>query len=576
VVERWRQEMLDPHTYGRIGYLLAAGVLGTVEFVFLVTAIAVGVGLAITLIGIPILIGTVYAWGGFAEAERRVIGVLTGVSIPNPYRPTPEDASWWVRLRTRLSDPATWKDLVFLLLQFPFGLVALIVTATVLSVGIHGLFLPLWYWTVPDGLHYGLFRVDQLWEALLFVPFGTVVLALGIPALSALGRLYTSYAEVLLGSNDDPAVTAQMTDLRDARSRIIEAADAERRRIERDLHDGAQQRLVALALTLRMAEKRSADGHSDAAELVRQAGDEAALALKELRDLARGIHPAILTNRGLPAALDDLAARASVPVQVIEAPSERLPDAVEATAYFVVSECLVNVDKHAQATAATVSVVPRDGQLVVTVSDDGLGGAGVDGGSGLQGLEDRVGALEGTLRVESPPGHGTIVHATIPLVEPIEPVERCAEPKRLLSDDEAAALQRRRVHGLRVRAGVLGLAASIVVVIWALTGSPNDWPVWPLLGLGLIVGLDAWHVLGTPPARESDVTGDLRSFLRRRGLRSAAGKLAILNVFLLGIWVAAGAGYFWPAWVVVGSAIALALKAAPWWSHGWDERRASA
>jgi signal transduction histidine kinase len=575
VVERWRQEMLDPHTYGRIGYLLAAGVLGTVEFVFLVTAIAVGVGLAITLIGIPILIGTVYAWGGFAEAERRVIGVLTGVSIPNPYRPTSEDASWWARLRTRLSDPATWKDLVFLLLQFPFGLVALIVAATVLSVGIHGVFLPFWYWAVPDGLEYGLFRVNELWEAMLFVPFGTAVLALGIPALSALGRVYTSYAVVLLGSNDDPAVTAEMTDLRDARSRIIEAADAERRRIERDLHDGAQQRLVALALTLRMAEKRSADGHADAAELVRQAGDEAALALKELRDLARGIHPAILTNRGLPAALDDLAARASVPVQVVESPSERLPDAVEATAYFVVSECLANVDKHAGATSATVSVVPRDGQLVVTVGDDGAGGAGVNGGSGLQGLEDRVGALDGTLRVESPPGDGTIVHASIPLVEPVEPMERCAEPKRLLSDAEAAALQQRRLHGLRVRAGVLGAAAVIIVVVWALTGAPNDWPVWPLLGLGLIVGLDAWHVLGSPPARQSDVTGDPRSFLRRRGLRSATGKLAIVNAFLLGIWIAAGAGYFWPAWVLLGSAIALGLKAAPW-SHGWDERRASA
>jgi signal transduction histidine kinase len=571
VVERWRQEMLDPHTYGRIGYLLAAGVLGTVEFVFLVTAISVGVGLAITLIGIPILLGTVYAWGGFAEAERRLIGVLTGVSIPSPYRPPPEGASWWVRLRTRLADPATWKDLVFLLLQFPFGLVALIVTAVVLSAGIHGIFLPFWYWTVPDGVDYGIFRVDQLWEALLIAPLGTVILALGIPALSALGRLYTRYAEVLLGSNDDPAVTAQMADLRDARSRIIEAADAERRRIERDLHDGAQQRLVALALTLRMAEKRSEGGHADAADLVRQAGDEAALALKELRDLARGIHPAILTNRGLPAALEDLAGRASVPVEVVATPPERLPDPVEATAYFVVSECLANVDKHAQATAATVSVVPENGQLAVTVSDDGIGGAGVDGGSGLQGLEDRVGALDGTLRVRSSPGQGTVVSATIPLVEPIEPVERYAEPKRLPTDEEAAALQRRRVHGFSVRAWVLGAAAAIIVAIWVLTGTPNAWPVWPLLGLGLIVALDAWRVLGTPPARQSDAHGDGRAFRRRRGLRATAGKLAILNIFLFGIWIAAGAGYFWPAWVLLGSAIALCLKAAPW-SQSWPER----
>jgi signal transduction histidine kinase len=571
VIERLRRELLDPRAYGRIGYLLLAGVLGTVEFVVLVTAIALGVGLAVTLIGIPILIGTVYAWGVLAEAERRVIGAMTGTTIPNPYRPAPEGASWWGRLRTRLADPATWKDLVFLLLQFPFGLVSFVVTVVVIGIGLQCLSLPCWYWAVPDGVEFGIFQVDRLWEALALMPLGALVLLLGIPALSALGRLYTGYAVVLLGSNVDPAMSAQMTDLRDARSRIIEAADAERRRIERDLHDGAQQRLVALALTLRMAEKRSEAGHTDATELVRQAGDEAALALKELRDLARGIHPAILTNRGLPAALDDLAGRASVPVEVVAAPKDRLPEQVEATAYFVVSECLANIDKHARATSATVSVTPVGGNLVVTVRDDGVGGAGVDGGSGLQGLEDRVGALDGTLDVESPPGEGTIVHATIPLVEPVEVDDRIVEPARLLTDDEASERQARRVHGLRLRASILVGAAAVILVVWALTGAPNGWPVWPLLGLALIVALDAWKVLGTPPARRSDVGGDLRAFRRRRGLRATAGTLAIINLFLIGVWIAGGAGYFWPAWVLLGSAIAIAIKAAPW-SHGWMER----
>src|SRR5688572_33059828 len=169
------------------------------------------------------------------------------------------------------------------------------------------------------------------------------------------------------------ALRERVHDLRDARSRIIAAADAERRRIERDLHDGAQQRLVALALNLRMAEQRAASGDPAAAELVRQAGEEANLALKELRDLARGIHPAILTNRGLPAALEDLAARATVPVEVTAVPAERLPDAVEAAAYFTVSECLANVGKHADATSATVSATVADGRLEVVVSDDGRG-----------------------------------------------------------------------------------------------------------------------------------------------------------------------------------------------------------
>jgi signal transduction histidine kinase len=567
-----RRELVDPRTYGRIGYLLLAGLLGVTEFVFLVVAISLGVGLAITLIGIPILILSVYAWGGLAEGERRIIAALTGTVIPNPYRPVPESTSRWGRLRARLADPATWKDLVFLLLQFPFGLVSFVLAVTILSLGIHGVCLPFWYWALPDGMDYGFWTIDTLPEALLVMPVGAALLLLGIPALSLLGRLYVGYAEVLLGSNVDPAVTAEMTDLRDARSRIIEAADAERRRIERDLHDGAQQRLVALALTLRMAEKRAAEGN-DASELVRQAGDEAGLALKELRDLARGIHPAILTNRGLPAALDDLAGRASVPVEVVEAPGQRLPDQVEAAAYFVVSECLVNIDKHAEATAATVSVIPHNGNLLVTVSDDGVGGAQLDGGSGLQGLEDRVGALDGTLAVDSTPGQGTAVRASIPLVATVEPLSFGPAPDRVLSDEEADRLQDRRRSGLRVRATVLAAVGLVILIVWAFTGAPNAWPVWPLLGLALIVGLDAWMVLGMPPARHSDLDAEPnpRALRRRRGVRAVAGKLTIVNLFLIGIWAAAGAGYFWPAWVMLGSAILVGLKAAPW-SHAWMER----
>jgi signal transduction histidine kinase len=568
-----RRELVNPRTYGRIGYLLLAGCLGTLEFVFLVTGIALGVGLAITLIGIPILIACVYAWGALAEGERRIIHALTGTQIPNPYRPLPA-GGWWVRLRARLGDPATWKDLTFLLLQFPFGLVSFIVTCVVLGAGLEGLTLPLWYWAVPDGAQLGIFRVDELWQALALVPLGALILVAGIPALGALGRLYVGYAGVLLGSNTDPALTAEMSDLRDARSRIIEAADAERRRIERDLHDGAQQRLVALALTLRMAEKRAEEGDGSAAELVRRAGEEAGLALKELRDLARGIHPAILTNRGLPAALQDLAGRAAVPVEIVAAPGERLPDQVEAAAYFVVSECLANVDKHAEATLARVSVEPRGGQLVVTVSDDGVGGAERDGGSGLQGLEDRVGALDGRLAVSSARGKGTSVLATIPLAEPVElPAVGPIGAQPLLSDQEAERIQSKRVGALKVRTSMLGVIALVVVAVWALTGSPNAWVVWPLLGLALAAAMQAWAVLGSPPARLSDLGGDanVRALQHRRTLRDTAGKLVILNVFLVGIWAAGGAGYFWPVWVMLGSVLLLALKAMHR-SQTWLER----
>src|SRR5215203_2444493 len=409
--------ILDGRTYGRILYLLLALPLGVAEFTFLVTAISFGFSTAITLIGIPVLIGSVYAWRWLADLERRLIGSLVGTEIPSPYRPDPAGGRWWTRFAARMADPATWKDLAFLLLQLPLGILSFSVTVAVFGFGLRLLFAPVYYEPFADGDWIAWLGVDTLAEAFALVPLGALVLLAGIPALGALGRLYGWLAVQLLGSNADPELTAQVTELQGARSRIIAAADDERRRIERDLHDGAQQRLVALALNLRMAEQRAADGDPTTVDLVRAAGEEANLALKELRDLARGIHPAILTNRGLPAALRDLASRATVPVEVVATPDERLPDSVEAAAYFVVSECLANIGKHAQATSATVSVSAADGRLEVVVADDGVGGASLGNGSGIQGLVDRVGALSGTLTMESPSGGGTRVAASIPLTE---------------------------------------------------------------------------------------------------------------------------------------------------------------
>jgi signal transduction histidine kinase len=203
--------------------------------------------------------------------------------------------------------------------------------------------------------------------------------------------------------------------LRDARQRIIDAADAERQRIERDLHDGAQQRLVAVAVTLGLAESRLASDPESAAELIAMAREEAQLAVKELRELAHGIHPALLSERGLGPALDALAARAPVPVQVSGVPADRLRPAVEAAAYYVTAEALTNVAKYAQASTAFVHVVVDDDRLRLQVGDDGCGGAELSGGTGLRGLCDRVDALDGTLELESPPGAGTTVTIELPL-----------------------------------------------------------------------------------------------------------------------------------------------------------------
>jgi signal transduction histidine kinase len=207
---------------------------------------------------------------------------------------------------------------------------------------------------------------------------------------------------------------ARVADLRDARQRIIAAADAERRRIERDLHDGAQQRLVALATMLSLAEARFKTDPERAGELVARAREEAELAVKDLRDLARGIHPAVLSDLGLAAALDALAGRAPVPVEVTGVPSTPLPNAVEAAAYFVTAEALTNVAKYARASECSVCLSLVDGRLRVEIRDDGVGGADPSTGSGLLGLRDRVEALDGSLEVDSPPGDGTAVIVELP------------------------------------------------------------------------------------------------------------------------------------------------------------------
>jgi signal transduction histidine kinase len=211
-------------------------------------------------------------------------------------------------------------------------------------------------------------------------------------------------------------VRAQLEEVRASRERIVEAGDVERRRVERNLHDGAQQRLVTLSLAMR----RLRDEVPDEAVAMMAAPIDALLAelrlaIEELRELARGIHPAILTEEGIAGAVASLADRSGVPVRIEGAPDGRFPDAIEATVYFVVAECLANVAKYASATRATIAITVSDGILGVAVADDGIGGADVAKGTGLRGLLDRVEAVGGRLAVESSPGIGTVVRAEVPL-----------------------------------------------------------------------------------------------------------------------------------------------------------------
>jgi PAS domain S-box-containing protein len=232
----------------------------------------------------------------------------------------------------------------------------------------------------------------------------------GLPA--ATERRLSDFAELVAQAL---ANAAARDELAASRARLVEVGDAERQRLERNLHDGAQQQLVALALQLRLVEARIAADPDSARRDLAAAREQLELALSELRELARGIHPAILTDRGLKPAVDALVTRAPVPVEVGEIPDVRLPEPVETAAYYLIAEAVTNVAKYAQATHIAVNVAADDGRLVVDVSDDGVGGADPSGGTGLRGLSDRVEALHGRLRIESPRGGGTRLSAEIPI-----------------------------------------------------------------------------------------------------------------------------------------------------------------
>ncbi len=213
----------------------------------------------------------------------------------------------------------------------------------------------------------------------------------------------------------EQALQDGLAEVRASRQRIVAAADAERRRVERDLHDGAQQRLVTLAMALRIATARlGSEADPEALALLDEAGSELQLALAELRDLARGIHPAVLTEQGLPRALESLVLRSPLPAEILTCPDDRLVLALEIGAYYIIAEALTNAIKHSGASAVTISVARRGSTLVVEVRDNGAGGAAVGAGTGLRGLSDRVASLDGRVRIKSPAGRGTVLTAELP------------------------------------------------------------------------------------------------------------------------------------------------------------------
>jgi signal transduction histidine kinase len=425
------------------GFLLTSLPLGLFWFVVLAAPLLLGVSLAAVWLVVMGLILAVLSWTGRpqrqtfvhglalisaplallsvrgAQAERRRIARSLGYQVSSPYRRLPPGAKL---ARARAEDPAAWRDLAYLLFLVPVGATefASVVAAFVFLVGT--ITLPAWLFIAfPEGASlWQEVQIDTLPEALIVAVVALPVSVLaGYLLITGLSQAHIALGRALLGPSRRARLAERVEELTESRSRVIAATLAERRRIERDLHDGAQQRLVSLALELGMAREKMATDPVVARKLLEEAHGEAKRALAEIRDLVRGIHPAVLSDRGLDAAISALADRCPVPVEVDVELDGRPPEVAETTAYFVVAETLANVAKHSGASWARVAVwrVPED-RLVVEVADDGRGGADPEAGTGLAGLQDRLAALDGRLFVESPAGGPTRVRAELPFGAP--------------------------------------------------------------------------------------------------------------------------------------------------------------
>jgi signal transduction histidine kinase len=406
--------LVDPMTWRAVPYLLVSMFYGIACFTVLASAILLSLALAIVWVGVPLLALTMLVWRGAAMLERRFLRLAFGVDIPAPYRPSEGD-NLFLLWKDMFVDPATWKDLLYLLLLLPIGIGEFVVSVTLwcFALGLTVAPLPLLLIGEPmtpgDDL-----LIDSAPEALLCMAIGVGFFLVALYATRGMAWLHALFGVALLGTGEKNRLVARAAHLRASRARGVDAAEAERRRIERDLHDGAQQRLLSVAMDLGRAQAKMDSDPQGARELLAQAHTGTKAAIAELRDLARGIYPAILTDRGLSAALSSLAARAPVRVDLSVEVSHRPPAAVESIAYFIVAECLTNMAKHSEATEAFIRVSRQDQRVIVEVYDNGVGAAVPRPGGGLAGLADRAATIDGTLSVDSPLGGPTMIRAELP------------------------------------------------------------------------------------------------------------------------------------------------------------------
>ncbi len=396
-------------------YLALSALIGTATFTVLVTLVSLSAGLMVlALVGLLILWVAFGVSRGVARLEATRAQVFLGEPIR--LRPAPrEDGSLPARMWARTKARGTWLELVYAGLVLPVcGWIGATVVCAAWGAGLGFLLYPAYGWATASGGRMPGWDPGYPVSVLVHVAAG-IALLLAAPWIArAVAGGQVALARGLLSAGGREALATRVETLQDTRSRMVAAADTERRRIERDLHDGAQQRLVALAMTLGRARARLGEDPDGARLLVDEAHGEAKQALAELRDLARGIHPSVLTDRGLDAALSALAARCPVPVHLAVDVPRRAAPGIEAVAYFVVAEALTNIAKHAAARRAVVRARRSDDVLLLEITDDGRGGATLAAGSGLGGLRDRVRAVDGTFALDSPPGGPTLIRVELP------------------------------------------------------------------------------------------------------------------------------------------------------------------
>ena len=403
-------------------YVFVGFPVSVIGFSLLITCFALGVGLAPLFgIGLFVLAATLLVARGFADLERLQLPDVLRRALPRPrYKPAPASATRLRRLLNPITNGQSWLDLLHGIVTFPIAIVAFVFTFTWWSVAITGLLYPFYGWIlqrIPPDQNQQLPELlglpDTLFVNDVFYVCVGLVFALTLPLIArGMALMRAGIGRALLVTLGE--IQERIDDLTEGRAAAVSAEATALRKLERDIHDGPQQRLVHLAMELGRAKRQLDSDPGAASSTLDGAIAQTRETLDELRTLSRGIAPPVLTDRGLPSALAALASRSTVPVRLETLTEERFPAAVENTVYFVVAESLANVAKHSQASVCTVTLRRADGRLAVTIGDDGVGGAHVAKGHGLSGLSDRLRAVDGSLKVDSPAGGPTVIAAEVP------------------------------------------------------------------------------------------------------------------------------------------------------------------